>query len=199
MKRLLGLFLITASSFSYAVPMTFTDYYDASPDVRLSPQSGSYQYTHNINDNGFNSATDRVLSSMLTIDVRDDGDRDTNTYTYYRTRCTRSWFGRTRCRTYRYTRTYTTQIETLQITADGTDLGSYEVDYSPLGFNIGIESLQLDGLLNVALSVVRGDLIFSGSTLVVETDRVEVPEPESLALLSLGLFGLFAAKRTARR
>lgn len=197
--------LIGCASAATAVPVTYTDSIDITPDRLMGLADGPYSFTHDINDNGFDAAADTLLSVMLTLDVIDDGDVD---YTTYRTVRVTTWCGRHsrwgsyHCH-YDYRRYVDTpgQPERVIVHADDTVFGAYEIDYSPLDLNIALADLQGDGMLDVVLSVVSGDLMFRGSTLVVEADRsiAAVPEPTSLAVFGLGLFAMGFARRAGKK
>ena len=199
MKTILTGFLLAASFTANATLITYTDTYNPNPDIFMS--GGSMEtFTHDINDDGFNTGTDSILSVMLELDIVDDGDYDYNTYSSYRytTWCGRhSRFGSYHCH-YGYGTRISSygQPETLTVDADGTVFGTYEIDYNPLGFEINIDDLQIDGLLDITLSMISGDAYFRSSILTVNLDRAEsVPEPNTALLLGLGLLGFIYTRR----
>jgi uncharacterized protein with beta-barrel porin domain len=69
LKMVLGLGALAAV---HAVPVTFTDVVGGSENI-LS-QGQTYSFTHNINDNGFNSGTDAITSADIYISLFDDLD-----------------------------------------------------------------------------------------------------------------------------
>lgn len=85
--------------------------------------------------------------------------------------------------------------EEIRFRLDGNGMGTYEVDSSPgVTFVVDVAYLQTDGLLNVQLRRISGDVYFEDSTLTVVADRrvsggggsTNVPEPTTLLLLGLG-------------
>lgn len=68
-KLVLGLGAVAAV---HAVPVTYTDVVGGSNT--LLTQGSTYSFTHNINDNGFNSATDAITSADIWITLLDDLD-----------------------------------------------------------------------------------------------------------------------------
>lgn len=176
LKSILGFGALAAI---HAAPITFTDIVNPSQDVRIYDGGAIYSFTHNINDNGFVSATDDIDSAGIDIRLRDDE----NDY----------WFlgGAT---------------ETVRVRLDNVTQGNaFEVNSGIYSFNVMTQFLQTDGLLVVTLQARSGDFYFQDSRLDVYANRPDapvaaVPEPTSVAMMGAGLLGLgmmFRRKKSA--
>jgi hypothetical protein len=69
LKMVLGLGALAAV---HAVPVTFTDVVGGS--ITRLTEGSTYSFTHNINDNGFNSGADAITSADIWITLLDDLD-----------------------------------------------------------------------------------------------------------------------------
>jgi len=176
-----------------------TDIIDPTPDAYLTPSSGDYEFTHDINDE-FDNALNSILGFTLEIDVYDDNDNDYNRYGYRSGYCHGSRWGGYHCHSgYRYLIS-SAQYENLNVTIDDVNIGTYEIDYDPLGFsNLDFSNLQATGFLDISLLVTSGDLYFAKSTLTVEYEKVAVPEPSTLAIFGLAIMGLVSRRSKAMK
>ncbi len=74
-KLLLAVIGLAAVSAPRASTLTYTDIYNPT-DILLSNSGlSSYTFTHDILDNGFNPATNTILSADIYISMMDDSDR----------------------------------------------------------------------------------------------------------------------------
>ena len=100
------------------------------------------------------------------------------------------------------------QTETISLALDGNNLPSFEVDSGNVSFGVNLALLAADGILNVTVTRISGDVRFDESTLVASGNRsaapltppTAVPEPGSLILLGSGILalGMFGRKRFKR-
>ena len=80
--------------------------------------------------------------------------------------------------------------EILDLSWDNTSgPDDFLVEKSFYNFDVAADLLQIDGRLVVNINVLRGDVIFKESQLVVLANS-SVPEPATIALFGLGLVGI---------
>ena len=164
---------------AHATPiLTFEDFINPNPDIKMSSSggSGTYKsvtYTHNILDNGFSPTGHKVLDADIYISLSDDSRNDPSEYV---------------------------RIQLDNVLA----ANKLEVDYSTYHFDVTSSLLQSDGKLTVTLTARDGDFYFRQSKLVVKAEAIAgptpaptaVPEPTSMLLAGLGLLGV---QRLAKR
>lgn len=190
-------FLLTATSVTATV-MVFIDKVDPNPDQFISYSNGqggnnqSYSFTHSIIADqdgaggsywggiyGYNSLTDIISSTLIELTFKDE--------------------------------TNDTALESVQLIFDAQSYGTQTITSGGSTYTATISNgwgaLLNDGILNVTLQNAdatsgpqdgRSDFIFLDSTLTVDVNRntqqasapAQVPEPNTLALISLCLVSL---------
>lgn len=131
---------------------------------------GSENYTHDINDNGFNIATDFLANYSLNVALHDDGGR--------------------------YDGFEIALINQPGFLADGF----YNFDYANNDFGwslAGLAQLNTTGLLSISVDSWWGDFYLDSSTLNA-SGCSPVPEPATMFLFGSGL-AAFAGKRLRKR
>ncbi len=165
-----GFLLATLLAASFANAGLITDVVEI--DERVSVFS-SYSYSHNLNDNDFILGT--AESASLAIEIYDDDA------------C--NWAG---CVDEKFfPEIMTVVIEKLDFDTGGITFGNFfgELEIEAL------VALNSDGILNVKVKGL-GDFMMGDSTLSVITSSV--PEPGTIGLLLMGMFGLGLARRKAK-
>ena len=165
----LALIGITASSGAFAIPMTWVDTYDFTPD-RLIQTFETVVYSHDITNEGFVVGVDDATSYALSFNLYDDRDQDLEIALF-------SQPG--------------SLIDSSFFNLTGAESGGWTI--------AGLWQLDTSGHLTVAISSLLGDFYLGDSTLTVQGFKRSVPEPGTLALFGAALlgFGLIRRKRQA--
>ncbi len=167
-------------SVAMAAPITFTDVHNVAGDgYTLDSSHTTYSFTHNIvnsagdpQGDAFNALTDTLSTATLTLNFQDSD-------------CDFVFFGS--C--------IDLSFETVSLAFDnGSALPSFEVNTGDASFGVNLALLSADGILNVTVNWISGDIRFDESTLVASGNRstaaIAVPEAGSLILLGSGIIAL---------
>lgn len=170
-KSVLAAALLAGSFSAHAVPVTWVDTIDFTPDRYIAPNS-SYSYTHNILDNGYNPGVDYIYGYSLSVNLYDDGDRDLDV----------------------------ALIDVPGLLGDTVFFNLSGVEYGGWSLE-GLAQLTFTGTYGVTITSLIGDFFLGSSTLTVrgEENSRSVPEPGTLGLLGLGLLGVGAGMRKKKK
>ena len=173
-KALLSLVCVAALGSSTANAFEVKDIIVKNPDQLVLPIIG-YSYTHNITDNGFTVGSNRLLSAVIDIRLTD----------------------------LILNEAYTVTLGSGQF-EQGSNIPDFTFNSVAGGdwvhFDLGqaaLADLALDGKIDVFLRT-RG-VLSSSFYLAESTLTAQVPEPLTLGLMGIGLFGIGAARRKSAK
>jgi hypothetical protein len=174
MQKLIGsafvAMLLTFGGMGTAWSVPFIDTVDPNQDVELKSINKTYEFTHDITNDGFNPSSYTITSASIDLKFYDDNND--------------GWLN--------------LQKETVHFTFDGSSYGSQEINTGTSQFSIATQLLQSDGKIKVLLTLVDnffgdyGDVYFDKSTLTAQATSTPTPTPEpgTWVLMGTGLVGL---------
>lgn len=167
-----GLVLATALFAGQAAQaaLVHTDYYDAGGIKLGGWGTSSESWTFDILADGYNPATENVVSADIELNLRDDTG---SSYSMQH---------------------HMDGAEYAQLQAGGDIIANWEVDTGSISFAVtSLFSLNTYGTLDVTLSATSGDFYFDDATLTANT--TVVPVPAALWLFGAGLLALAGTAR----
>jgi hypothetical protein len=172
-------FLFGVAPSAGAIPTSWTDKIDWSPDVSLEDApwwkeaSDDFSYFHDLGNDGFVSyfegGDDYIDSYNLRVRLYDDDD----------------------------SREGAVIFQPGLLDPDTSTKYDFSWDFADIGWTLaGLVDINHDGTLNVLVEPTRGDFYLDWSEVIAYGDNGDpVPEPATMLLLGCGLIGLAAVGR----
>ncbi len=167
------LMMIGMTGIVSATSITYTDVYEADHQYMRGSLWGaddSVSWTFDITDDGFDAATQDVISADMVLNFQDDRGR--------RRKFDFFW-----------------EFARLEV---GTNSFRWEVDSGDRSFALSsLVTLSDTGRVDVTLTALLGDFYFNSATLTAEA-IAPIPEPATLLLMGIGLVGIAGFRRRKR-
>ena len=142
-----------------AVPHSWTETIDWSPDVKPNRTNQWFEYYHDLGDDGFNSDYDTVSAYQLSIRLYDDQDNETEKALIWQPGI---------------------------FDPDTLTQYNFTFDYVEIGWTLlGLLDINHDGTLNFAIQRIKGDFFVDWSRINAcgNQGTAFVPEPATILLL----------------